>query len=1141
MLARTTKIALEIVTGLLTFLAVLIAVAVWRLSTGPVELNFLNPFLEESLNAALDGNKLTIGRTILIWRGDRNAVGLEAKDLRLRNPTGQNVVELPDLDVKLSLRALLQGTVAPTTVSMRGAHIHVVRSRDGRFILGSGSARRQLGEAPSADFSGELSSLLDRIMASADPGKPLSFLQSVQLIDGRLTVQDERLGFSWDAPMPSVKLDRAGEGLTGEAYLGIGALPNPASVRIGLYYQHSRRSVTLTAFFSDLRPLELEPLIGDIGPVGRLTIPLRGSLAVTMDVDGHFSRAEADIVGAAGPLALPGVFDQPLPLREFVLKARLTQQGRHLELSQARFDFDGPDGSGPSLALSGAAQTEATMFAGPIDIVLEAEAQNVTAEQLEIYWPVQAAHDAREWVIENITAGAVDRASAQVSARWDDPKDGEPVVEALAGELDYRDLEVHYLPPLPPVTGVSGTSRFDLSSFTFDVEQGQVSIGSEGILKVADATIHITGLDSTSDDPTQAEQLALELTADGPITAALTLLDNERLDLLSGLGIDPKGSGGAVSADVDFQFPLLEDLTFDQMEIQTEAKLSDLELSAFVFGQNVTDGQIDLSLDKDSMRLVGPLKLGGVATEITWQEQFNSDVTVRTELAASLTNMTDAQRQAFGLDIQGMVKGPVSAKVDLKVDPENKGQADVIVDLTQAGLEIEGLDWTKAAGTPGTASLAVLLQDYVPTSYRDIVLDAGTIRANGWADANAAGDGLRRLHLSQLSHQGTSLQGVTLNMSEAALDIEIAGGTLDAGAILWPERGNQDKADQSNSAESSDSSDSNVSTDLAYDQKDFETDDTQSVTLSAPSLKRMVFGSGRYLQDVTLEFQRVEKAWQSFMLSGGIPDALWSLEQEADSQSPSEPAKETNGSPISEDEAATVTNPIPHSLRIDFRPGGTGYDLTVETTDFGAALRSLNIIDTLGGGNFKLVGQSDGPLTAAPLKGQVEMEDFVLLKAPVMARLLTIGSLTGLSDTLQGDGIAFRELAGDFTLTDETLTIGMLRTHGPALGLTAQGNVELEQDQTHLRGTLVPAYTINNLLGEIPLIGDFLIGGEGEGLLALTYKISGPIEDPDISVNPLSALAPGFLRGLFTLGDGEDAPDEIGAFPKDQDERLLQK
>ena len=80
-----------------------------------------------------------------------------------------------------------------------------------------------------------------------------------------------------------------------------------------------------------------------------------------------------------------------------------------------------------------------------------------------------------------------------------------------------------------------------------------------------------------------------------------------------------------------------------------------------------------------------------------------------------------------------------------------------------------------------------------------------------------------------------------------------------------------------------------------------------------------------------------------------------------------------------------------------------------------------------------------------------------------------------------------------------------------------------------LQGTIVPFTTVNRLLGIIPLLGDLLVGGEGQGLFAATYRVKGPTDNLDVGVNPLAVLAPGFLRNLFFLPQpaGEDMPKEV--------------
>ena len=153
------------------------------------------------------------------------------------------------------------------------------------------------------------------------------------------------------------------------------------------------------------------------------------------------------------------------------------------------------------------------------------------------------------------------------------------------------------------------------------------------------------------------------------------------------------------------------------------------------------------------------------------------------------------------------------------------------------------------------------------------------------------------------------------------------------------------------------------------------------------------------------------------------------------------------------------------------------------------------------------------------MSGTLKIDDFRVVNAPVLARLLTVGSLQGISDLLSGEGIQFTHLDVPFWYEKGKLGIEDGRAAGPAIGLTMQGVVDRKQKLTELNGTIVPAYTINSVLGKVPVLGQLLVSRPGEGLFGFTYNIAGGTSDPQVTVNPLSALAPGFLRRIFQLGE----------------------
>lgn len=144
------------------------------------------------------------------------------------------------------------------------------------------------------------------------------------------------------------------------------------------------------------------------------------------------------------------------------------------------------------------------------------------------------------------------------------------------------------------------------------------------------------------------------------------------------------------------------------------------------------------------------------------------------------------------------------------------------------------------------------------------------------------------------------------------------------------------------------------------------------------------------------------------------------------------------------------------------------------------------------------------------------MRDFRVEDAPTLARILALASLTGTADVLAGKGIAFDILEGTYREEEGLFTFKDVRANGSALGLTMSGTYDNDTETVDLTGTLVPAYFFNSLLGHIPLLGEVLIGEEGSGVFAASYTLTGKADDPDISVNPLSALLPGVLRYIFS-------------------------
>ena len=144
-------------------------------------------------------------------------------------------------------------------------------------------------------------------------------------------------------------------------------------------------------------------------------------------------------------------------------------------------------------------------------------------------------------------------------------------------------------------------------------------------------------------------------------------------------------------------------------------------------------------------------------------------------------------------------------------------------------------------------------------------------------------------------------------------------------------------------------------------------------------------------------------------------------------------------------------------------------------------------------------------------KSNLKIYDFKLKELPALTKLLSLASLQGIADLLSGEGIRFSEFEMDFDNKADLMTINELYAIGPAISILIEGYVE-KDNLISLRGTLVPATTINKAIGSIPLIGNILVGKKvGEGVFGVSFKIKGPPKDLETTVNPIKTLTPRFI------------------------------
>ena len=180
---------------------------------------------------------------------------------------------------------------------------------------------------------------------------------------------------------------------------------------------------------------------------------------------------------------------------------------------------------------------------------------------------------------------------------------------------------------------------------------------------------------------------------------------------------------------------------------------------------------------------------------------------------------------------------------------------------------------------------------------------------------------------------------------------------------------------------------------------------------------------------------------------------------------------------------------------------------TLNTKNASPLVKKYKFIKGFEGGSLDFYSTSKNGYS----KSNLNINDFKLKEVPALTKLLTLASLQGIADLLTGEGIRFNEFEMKFNNNNGLMTIEEIYSLGPSISILMDGYVQ-KDDLISLRGTLVPATTINKVIGSIPVLGDILVGKKtGEGVFGVSFKIKGYPKDLKTTVNPIKTLTPRFI------------------------------
>lgn len=1135
LISRPAKIVLGVAAIAIGLVVVGAGLFAWRLTSGgEVPVGMFIPRIEAAINEKLKDIQVDLGDGVIEFTKDQKVAHFRFQNVEASDRNGNVIARVPKANVSLSGPALMNGEFAPMKVEISGASALVVRRKDGGFQLGLQVADTAAAPKEETTSPGMTKAVL-QAMLNPKPDDALSrYLTRFAIIDAKLTLFDEETKSYWTADKASLAFDRKDGGVVVSVNAPI-RLPDKSTwlFTAAGRYTNGAENIALEAAFKPVRLSLLAASGVGLKALAGVNIPVQGNAECDLAIAGTLGRCKLWLTAGTGDLKLPALKPEPIHLKSAALTVELDFPSKRYSISEmtwvgktmrGKVTGEGAvafaaDGALQSLTADWTAEDVSidapNVFDGGLALEMmkfrgtfDAPRKHLTIDEIHASlgdFDLSLTGEMQDHPVSNgivLNGGFKNLTVAGLKKLW--PNGAAPgardwvIANAHEGFIRNATIAVNIAPgaivddKIPDemlnivlsMEGVKATYLDGLPDLT-NVKGTATALGDTFRMDLTGGNIGKILLTSGSVVIPELHRRGtvgtITGTVTGPTNELLMVLDKPRLGYPSRYGIKAAEAGGTANVKFTFAIPMLRDLNADNVGIDVDGDFKDVKLP--INEQlRLTGGVFNVKLGGKGMKAHGAVQVNTAPMGFTWTEDFTGTAAVGTRIDVTST-LNSAQRAALGIDTGRYVQGK-TAIVAAFVGRGGKFQkAKIDADLTGSRLSAPELGWAKPEDATASMKADVVFR---PDKTIEIAnIDAAGPGFKALGRLVVGGGKIREAEFKKLQLGPRNDMILTYrDDDQAGLMFDARGRVIDAGGFLEED---EDSGKGTAKGERKRPISIKADFDLAYLQGD-------------------VWFTG-------LKFEY-----------GTDGQRLTAFKADASA------------------DAANVRGEL-------IRGADNSRKLKLQTADAGRLLRAVTGFRSVIGGDLSLsvdlspmpaAGQSSGAAPSA-YDGVLKIEKFKIVNQPFVARLLAAGSFTGLDDLMRGEGITFSKLEQVFQGRGDMITLTGGRAAGPAIGLTTQGTINRASDKIDLYGTIVPLYGLNSVFGEVPLIGDILGSRDGEGIFGVTYGVSGPVNELRIAVNPVSMLAPGFLRKIFQMGPTPQAAAPLVAPPPDQKPDAQQK
>jgi hypothetical protein len=1103
-----------------------------RLAAGPLSFAQLPERVSDAMTAQMgSGWSVSVGDSAIELSDGHPA--LRASGLEIRNADGVLVLRVPEALVSLDGVALLSAQLQPRSVEFRDLWLRASLGRDGALSFlpgGEGDAEvasrsaveplsravtGQPQENPASVVSVAAESVLDLLVGRDGI---LGTLDVATLQNARLSVVDaerrERTTFQRvDAVF--ARAPNGGRNFESTLFGSNGSWKIAGSAKgAGSDYRAALR-------VADAPAQDLLLLAGLSGIPATVDVKLSGELDLAL-AEGRLSEMRARLTSRGGRIQVHDKDTSPLPLDSLAADLAWNEAHRTLDVESlaikagasavhAKGEMTLLPGQGWHGTFSGKDATlSGTGSADPVIKIDEISAQvaggdGISIEHLSLRGPrlsvdlsgkIGRPGDPRALALAVDSRGTDVRSALRIWPEAVAPPVRRFLVQSLtAGELESLKLAVDMSGAELASASSGGRLPEQALRVDFAIRDGVLRVaeglppvrrtrvigavtgiaasiqGAQGIVQLPnERSLAASDGSFVIDDFWLPEAIArIGFRLQGPADALGALLRAPLVQKVASISLEPDNMKGKADLRVEIPLTINHIPAFAELPLVVSGTVTDLSVDKLVGKERLEATNLSVAYDRGTLAIKGEGKVAGSAASIDVHQAGDAGG----EAAVSLT-LDDGARARRGLNLGQKLTGPVAVKATVPIGRESTPGVRIEADLAKAGIDQLLPGWTKPAGRPGRMSFLFL--DGPTSEIRDLVVDASTVQLRGSALLAADGS-LEKLDLQTFRLSPGDDMRATMERSSGVYRVFVRGNVGDSRPF------------------------------------------TKSLATPAASGSRGA-PAGKDPTDVDLDVALN-------ILTGHNDEAMTGFSMKASMR------KER----LRRLDLKTRLGSSDVTSQTHTRPGMAPV-IQVHSEDAGALLRFLDIYERMAGGDVTLqLTASDGPQI-----GNMTVRNFVLRNEPALRRIIPTQSQIVAGQDVAGNAqpvridlneVGFTKAKVDFSRSSGRIDFREAAIWGEQVGFTLAGFIDYARERVDVAGTFIPAYGLNNVFAQVPLFGPLLGGGQYEGLFAVNFRVSGKPSAPVLNVNPLSAVAPGFLRRFFGAG----AAPEPGSVPPPVSER----